>query len=71
MLEINTQEDSLQNYLELALNAKNEHTKRLFAQLFVRRWAIAHGVDLQAKGDCLGVVIWCTRGDLLNRLWHH
>ncbi len=49
------QHDSLVSLLAIVFKPRNYHQKETLAKIFVRRWAISHGVDLSHPTD----VIWC------------
>jgi hypothetical protein len=49
------QHEGLINILAVVLKPRNYHQKKVLAQIFVRRWAISHGIDLSHPTD----VIWC------------
>ncbi len=46
---------NLLNLMALFFQPRNYHQKRVVAQIFVRRWAIIHGIDLSHPTD----VLWC------------
>lgn len=51
----NTEHDQLTFLLSIVFQPRSYHQKEVIAKVFVRRWAIAHGVDLSHPTD----VLWC------------
>ena len=53
-----TTDETLRYHLHKVFTAPSDHTRLLFAKLFVREWAVSAGVDLERRD---GAIIWCKR----------